>query len=111
MLQTELNGIGIALKTKENCILELKVNNHPGVMSHICGLFARRAFNLEKIICFPIGNGAESQIYLMVGFVQSLNQVINQLMKLEDVHQVSISSTDESIFSLLERLIYKENIH
>jgi acetolactate synthase-1/3 small subunit len=24
-------------------VLELTVNNHPGVMSHICGLFARGA--------------------------------------------------------------------
>jgi len=23
-------------------VLELEVNNHPGVMSHICNLFARR---------------------------------------------------------------------
>jgi len=27
------------------------VRNHPGAMSHICGLFARRAFNLEAIVC------------------------------------------------------------
>ena len=24
-------------------ILELTVDNHPGVMSHVCGLFSRRA--------------------------------------------------------------------
>ena len=26
-------------------VLRLLVRNHPGVMSHVCGLFARRAFN------------------------------------------------------------------
>lgn len=30
-------------------MLRLSVNNHPGVMSHICGLFAGRAYNLEGI--------------------------------------------------------------
>ena len=34
-------------------VLELTVNNHPGVMSHICGLFARRAFNVEGISACP----------------------------------------------------------
>ncbi|EMK3758521.1 ACT domain-containing protein, partial [Providencia rettgeri] len=36
--------------------LELIVRNHPGVMSHICGLFARRAFNVDGILCMPIKN-------------------------------------------------------
>ena len=32
--------------------LELIVRNHPGVMTHICGLFARRAFNVDGIFMF-----------------------------------------------------------
>ena len=31
-------------QTHDNVILELTVRNHPGVMTHVCGLFARRAF-------------------------------------------------------------------
>lgn len=38
----------------DNVILELTVRNHPGVMTHVCGLFARRAFNVEGILCLPI---------------------------------------------------------
>ena len=34
-------------------MLRLSVNNHPGVMSHICGLFAGRAYNLEGILVTP----------------------------------------------------------
>ena len=34
-------------------MLELLVQNHPGVMVHVAGLFARRAFNLEGILCGP----------------------------------------------------------
>lgn len=38
-------------------LIELLVRNHPGVMSHITGLFARRAFNLEGILCSQTGDG------------------------------------------------------
>ncbi len=41
-------------QSHDNVILELTVRNHPGVMTHVCGLFARRAFNVEGILCLPI---------------------------------------------------------
>ena len=44
--------------TKARAVLELTVNNHPGVMSHVCGLLSRRAYNVEGILCLPIGDGA-----------------------------------------------------
>jgi acetolactate synthase-1/3 small subunit len=66
-------------------VLELRVRNHPGTMSHITGLFARRAFNLEAIVCVPVGNGAESCMLLLVANGPSLDQVEKQLLKLYDV--------------------------
>ena len=66
-------------------ILRLTVNNHPGVMLQICGLFARRAFNLEGIFCTAIGRGETSRIWLTVDASDKLEQVIKQLTKLEDV--------------------------
>ena len=112
MRQTEIYDIRSALdiKEEENCILKLRVNNHPGVMSHICGLFARRAFNVEKIICLPLENGKESRIFLMVGVGKSLNQIVNQLLKLEDVHQVDLNQSDRNIFAGLEELINQETL-
>lgn len=47
-------------------LIELHVRNHSGVMSHITGLFARRAFNLEGILCAQIGDGSTSKMYLLV---------------------------------------------
>jgi len=66
-------------------ILRLTVNNHPGVMLQICGLFARRAFNLEGIFCTAIGRGETSRIWLKVDAADKLEQVVKQLTKLEDV--------------------------
>ncbi|HLP06635.1 MAG TPA: acetolactate synthase small subunit [Opitutaceae bacterium] len=66
-------------------VLELKVRNHPGVMSHITGLFARRAFNLEAIVCVPDEDRATSRTLLLVAADPKLEQVERQLAKLHDV--------------------------
>jgi acetolactate synthase-1/3 small subunit len=57
-------------------------------MSHITGLFARRAFNLEAIACAPIGDGSTSRMLLLVGNDARLEQVERQLAKLYDVLSV-----------------------
>ncbi len=66
-------------------VLELRVRNHPGTMSHITGLFARRGFNLEAIVCVPVDDGATSCMLLLVSTEPRLEQVERQLAKLFDV--------------------------
>lgn len=85
-------------------MLELTVRNHPGVMSHICGLFARRAFNVEGILCVPIGDGELSRIRLFVNENQRLDQVIKQVVKLEDVLELRRCGADQEIFMRMESL-------
>ena len=87
-------------------IINLKVRNHPGVMYHITGLFSRRAFNLEGILCGQLGDGTTSQIYLLVKPDQSLEQLMKQLHKLHDVIEVSlIENFDHSLFNRIPELI------
>ena len=83
-------------------VLELTVNNHPGVMSHVCGLFSRRAFNVDGIVCLPIGNGQTSRIWLRVQEGERLAQVESQLHKLHDVHAVRRHPPDHQVFNNLE---------
>ena len=83
-------------------VLELTVNNHPGVMSHICGLFARRAFNVEGILCMPIATGMQSRIWLRVSADNRLEQMLRQLCKLEDVIGVQRHGADHQVFVRLE---------
>ncbi|MDD2763981.1 MAG: ACT domain-containing protein [Opitutaceae bacterium] len=66
-------------------VLELRVRNHPGTMSHITGLFARRGFNLEAIVCVPVDDGSTSSMLLLVSKEPRLEQVERQLAKLYDV--------------------------
>ena len=82
-------------------VLELTVRNHPGVMSHVCGLFARRAYNLEGIVCLPIGNGKTSRMLLLVNEDERLEQVIKQTHKLLDVLEVKHQPIENSIFTSL----------
>ena len=98
-MSNEINGDAAGL---EKVMLELEVNNHPGVMSHICGLFARRAFNVEGILCMPLANPTRSRIWLLVFHDQRLEQMVKQLEKLEDVLGVRRHGADHSVFERLE---------
>jgi len=68
--------------------LELTVNNHAGVMSQITGLFARRAFNLEGILCTGLRNGSLSRVILFVTKDNRLDQIVKELERLYDVNEV-----------------------
>ncbi|AJG99415.1 MULTISPECIES: acetolactate synthase small subunit [Clostridium] len=87
-------------------LIELHVRNHSGVMSHITGLFARRAFNLEGILCAQIGDGSTSKMYLLVKNDSVLDQIIKQLEKLYDVLEVSVHQDyDQSVFENLNKVL------
>jgi len=72
----------------DGVVLRLTVRNHPGVLSHVSGLFARRAFNVDGIVCLPLGDGARSAILLLVRADERVEQLVRQLAKLEDVLEI-----------------------
>jgi acetolactate synthase-1/3 small subunit len=80
-------------------ILRLRVRNHPGVMSHVCGLFARRAFNVDGILCLPVGDGTCSVICLAVNDDARLEQLIRQLRKLADVLELERAPEAQAAFA------------
>ena len=85
-------------------MIELTVNNHPGVMSHITGLFSRRGFNLEGILCGKTGDGTKSRMYLLVESNSQLDQIIKQLQKLYAVLEVSFTDNcDQELFAQWHR--------
>jgi acetolactate synthase-1/3 small subunit len=86
----------------QQVILELTVNNHPGVMSHVCGLFSRRAFNVDGILCMPLPNSDNSRIWLRVREGDRLAQVESQLHKLHDVYDVRRHPPGHALFGNLE---------
>jgi len=85
-------------------LLKLTVNNHPGVLAHVCGLFARRAYNLEGVMVRPIVGGASdrSRMWLLVNEEERLQQLIRQTEKLIDVISVEQHELKGSIFEQTE---------
>ena len=83
-------------------VLEIDVNNHPGVMSHVVGLFSRRTYNVEGILCLPLGDGRQSRIWLLLNEDVRLQQVVKQAEKLEDVIAIRRHNADHAVFSQLE---------
>lgn len=94
-------------QSRPHTVLELTVRNHSGVMSHVCGLFSRRAFNVDGILCMPIGDSSHSRIWLRVREDQRLEQLIRQMAKLSDVVQVCRLRADHEVFLRLEDFFRK----
>ena len=93
---------------QNNTIIELLVNNHSGVMSHITGLFSRRGFNLESIICSPV-NDTQSKMYLLVDDNDNVGQMLKHLDNLYDVIEVKERRDyNHRLFSEIHDLICKK---
>nr|WP_187373784.1 acetolactate synthase small subunit [Paenibacillus senegalensis] len=74
--------------------ISVLVNNQPGVLQRVAGLFGRRGFNIESI---TVGESEEQGLSRMVivtiGDDKTLEQVTKQLYKLIDViNVVNLSS-------------------
>ncbi len=70
-------------------ILKILVNNHPGVMSHVSGLFTRRSYNIDSIAVGVTDNQEVSSMVIVVkGDDGVVEQVKRQLLKLPDVIDV-----------------------
>jgi acetolactate synthase-1/3 small subunit len=71
-------------------------------MSHVVGLFSRRAYNVEGILVLPVGDGSRSRIWLLVNEDLRLAQMMKQVEKLEDVIALRRHNADHAVFSDLE---------
>ncbi len=73
----------------ENHIISTLVENKPGVLQKIAGLFTRRGFNIESI---TVGESEVENLARMIivvnGDKKTLEQVIKQLSKLVDVIKI-----------------------
>lgn len=82
----------------EKLLLEMTVKNHPGVMSHIAGLFSRRAVNIEEIAVMK-ADASTSRMLLLVASGDRTMTVIRQLADHYDVIDAQWKEYElESIF-------------
>jgi acetolactate synthase-1/3 small subunit len=79
-------------------VLSILVENKPGVLARIAGLFARRGFNIDTLAVGPTDDPNVSRITLTLdGAVHPIDQVTKQLHKLINVLKIRDMEPDETI--------------
>jgi acetolactate synthase-1/3 small subunit len=78
--------------------LSLQVENKPGVLARIAGLFSRRGFNIETLAVGPTEDPDISRLTMTVdGAVHPIDQVTKQLHKLVNVIKIRDMEPDQTI--------------
>lgn len=79
-------------------ILSVLVENHPGVLSRVAGLFSRRGFNIDSLAVGITENPDISRITIIVdGDDYTVEQVSKQLNKLIDVIKIKQLEKSEAV--------------
>lgn len=79
-------------------VLSILVDNTAGVLSRVSGLFSRRGYNIDSLTVGETENPELSRMTVVVnGDDQILDQIRNQLCKLEDVVEIKELLSDESV--------------
>ena len=79
-------------------ILSLMVENRPGVLARIAGLFSRRGFNIDTLAVGPTEDPDVSRITLTLdGAVHPIDQVTKQLHKLVNVIKIRDMEPGETV--------------
>src|SRR3954470_14484578 len=85
----ELDAVAAGLRTGRKHTLSILVENKPGVLTRIAGLFARRGFNIDTLTVGPTDDDDVSRVTLTVdGAVHPIDQVTKQLHKLINVLKI-----------------------
>jgi acetolactate synthase-1/3 small subunit len=88
----------VGLRTGRKHILSILVENKPGVLSRISGLFARRGFNIDTLAVGPTDDETFSRITLTLdGAVHPIDQVTKQLHKLINVLKIRDLEPEETL--------------
>jgi acetolactate synthase-1/3 small subunit len=79
--------------------LSVLVNNHPGLLSKVSGLFSRRSFNIDSLAVGICEIPDCSRMTIVVnGDEAMVDQVIKQLDKLIDVIEIEHLPVQNSVF-------------
>jgi acetolactate synthase-1/3 small subunit len=93
----ELEAAG-RMHTGRKHVLSILVENKPGVLTRIAGLFARRGFNIDTLTVGPTDDDHVSRITLTVdGALHPIDQVTKQLHKLVNVLKIRDLEPGETV--------------
>jgi len=94
------------MRTGRKHVLSILVENKPGVLARVAGLFARRGFNIDSLAVGPTDDESMSRITLTVdGAAHPIDQVTKQLHKL--VHVIKIRDLEPGDTVARELALFK----
>ncbi len=80
-------------------VYSLIVNNDPGVLSRISGLFSRRGYSIDSITAGVTADPRFTRITIVgSGDELILAQIEKQVRKLEDVIKIKVLAPEESVY-------------
>ena len=79
-------------------VIALLMENQPGALSRVVGLFSQRGYNIESLIVAPTDDPSLSRLTMVTeGDTKAVEQITKQLNKLIDVVKVVDLSEEEFI--------------
>ena len=98
ILSLEELEASVGVRTGRKHILSILVENKPGVLTRIAGLFARRGFNIDTLAVGPTDDPTLSRITLTLdGAMHPIDQVTKQLHKLVNVIKIRDLEPTETV--------------
>ncbi len=89
VLSLEELEAAVGQRTGRKHLLSILVEDKPGVLTRIAGLFARRGFNIDTLVVGPTDDEGLSRITLTLdGAMHPIDQVMKQLHKLVNVLKI-----------------------
>ena len=80
-------------------VYSLLVDNNPGVLSRIAGLFSRRGYSIDSITAGMTADSRFTRITVVSsGDELILSQLEKQVRKLEDVREIKLLKDDEAVY-------------
>ncbi len=80
-------------------VFSLLVDNNPGVLSRISGLFSRRGYNVDSITAGVTADPRFTRITIVAsGDELILSQIEKQVRKLEDVREIKVLREGGSVY-------------
>ena len=80
-------------------VYSLLVDNNPGVLSRIAGLFSRRGYSIDSITAGTTADPRFTRITIVAsGDELILSQIEKQVRKLEDVIEIKVLHPEDSVY-------------
>ena len=97
-------------KNKEDVnrhILTILVDNEPGVLARVIGMFSGRGYNIDSLNVAEVNNEHLSRITIVThGTTEVINQIQSQIMRIIPVHSVINLDEEDSSVEAEVALVY-----